>query len=237
MHPDPHPQNLRNPDGMDAGRAVRRHPPRLCAGRCCSPVGQFPHPPHSGRDGCRAAVPPAAHRAVCAHAGRADRQPGHAAGASAGLKAIYLSGWQVAADANLVRRNVSGPVALSGEFGAHGGAADQRRIAPLRPDRPAWRHDQSTYWMAPIVADAEAGFGGAAERVRADARHDRGGRRRRAFRGPARQREEMRPSGRQGAGADQPAHPHPERGPARRRRGGRGHGAVLPHRRPSAPSC
>ena len=33
-------------------------------------------------------------------AGRADRQPGRAAGRG-GLEAIYLSGWQVAADANL----------------------------------------------------------------------------------------------------------------------------------------
>ena len=36
----------------------------------------------------------------------------------AGLKAIYLSGWQVAADANTAGADVSGPVALSGRFRA-----------------------------------------------------------------------------------------------------------------------
>ena len=36
----------------------------------------------------------------------------------AGLKAIYLSGWQVAGDANAGWRNVPGPIAVSGQFGA-----------------------------------------------------------------------------------------------------------------------
>ena len=35
----------------------------------------------------------------------------------AGLKAIYLSGWQVAADANIAGEMYPGPVALSGQFG------------------------------------------------------------------------------------------------------------------------
>jgi isocitrate lyase len=40
----------------------------------------------------------------------------------AGLKAIYLSGWQVAGDANTGRRDVPGPVAVSRQFGARGRA-------------------------------------------------------------------------------------------------------------------
>jgi isocitrate lyase len=79
---------------------------------------------------------------------------------SAGLKAIYLSGWQVAADAN-----------LGGEmypdqslYPANSVPAVVRAInnALLRSD--ALHHaegaDDAPYWLAPIVADAEAGFGG-----------------------------------------------------------------------------
>ena len=78
----------------------------------------------------------------------------------AGLKAIYLSGWQVAADANIGRRDVSRPVALSGR------SVPQvvRRInnALRRADQIAkMEGDDAHYWMAPIMADAEAGFGGA----------------------------------------------------------------------------
>ncbi|MGH7643340.1 MAG: isocitrate lyase [Candidatus Dormibacteria bacterium] len=77
----------------------------------------------------------------------------------AGLKAIYLSGWQVAADAN-----------LSGEtypdqslYPANSAPALARRLnnAMLRADQIAWadgHHDGD--WVVPIVADAEAGFGG-----------------------------------------------------------------------------
>ena len=57
------------------------------------------------------------------------------------------------------------------------------------------------YWFAPIMADAEAGFGGplnAFELMKGD---DRGGRRGRPLRGPARLREEVRAHGRQGARA------------------------------------
>ena len=77
----------------------------------------------------------------------------------AGLEAIYLSGWQVAADANLVGRHVPRPEPLPRELGP----ALARRIsnALLRADQIAHAEgDDETYWLAPIVADAEAGFGG-----------------------------------------------------------------------------
>jgi isocitrate lyase len=77
----------------------------------------------------------------------------------AGLKAIYLSGWQVAADAN-----------LSGEmypdqslYPANSVPAVVKKInaALLRADQIEHAEGKtSRHWMAPIVADAEAGFGG-----------------------------------------------------------------------------
>ncbi len=78
----------------------------------------------------------------------------------AGLKAIYLSGWQVAADANLagemypdqslypvnsvpsVVKRINGALRRADQIARAEGGTDE------------------TYWMAPIVADAEAGFGG-----------------------------------------------------------------------------
>lgn len=80
----------------------------------------------------------------------------------AGLKAIYLSGWQVAADANLsgqtypdqslypansvpaVVRRINNALLRAGQIEAGEGSAEQ----------------EQKDWMAPIVADAEAGFGG-----------------------------------------------------------------------------
>ncbi len=78
----------------------------------------------------------------------------------AGLKAIYLSGWQVAADANLSRTMYPDQ-----SLYASNSVPDViRRInnALLRADQIAQSEggDDDTYWMAPIVADAEAGHGG-----------------------------------------------------------------------------
>src|SRR5689334_1912195 len=77
----------------------------------------------------------------------------------AGLKAIYLSGWQVAADANL-SGNTYPDQSL---YPANSVPAVVRRInnALMRADQidtAAGRYDRD--WFAPIVADAEAGFGG-----------------------------------------------------------------------------
>ncbi len=79
----------------------------------------------------------------------------------AGLKAIYLSGWQVAADANLAGHTYPD----QSLYPANSAPALVRRInnALLRADRIAHAdgNGDGTYWLAPIVADAEAGFGGA----------------------------------------------------------------------------
>src|SRR5687767_6911870 len=77
----------------------------------------------------------------------------------AGLEAIYLSGWQVAADANLV----GGTYPDQSLYPANSGPALARRInnALLRADQIAHAEgDDEIHWLAPIVADAEAGFGG-----------------------------------------------------------------------------
>jgi isocitrate lyase len=77
----------------------------------------------------------------------------------AGLKAIYLSGWQVAADANLSGHTYPD----QSLYPANSVPAVVRRInnALLRADQIdhlAGRRERE--WLAPIVADAEAGFGG-----------------------------------------------------------------------------
>ncbi|BDG05371.1 malate synthase A [Anaeromyxobacter oryzae] len=77
----------------------------------------------------------------------------------AGLKAIYLSGWQVAADANTAAQTYPD----QSLYPANSVPEIVRRI-----NRAFQRADQiehaegkdGTYWFAPIVADAEAGFGG-----------------------------------------------------------------------------
>ncbi|MCL4297177.1 MAG: isocitrate lyase [Anaerolineae bacterium] len=77
----------------------------------------------------------------------------------AGLKAIYLSGWQVAADAN-----------LSGQMYPDQSLYPANSVPHVvkRINQTLQRADQiyhaegknDIYWFAPIVADAEAGFGG-----------------------------------------------------------------------------
>jgi len=77
----------------------------------------------------------------------------------AGLKAIYLSGWQVAADANLAGQTYPD----QSLYPASSAPALVRRInnALMRADQIAHAEgDDSIEWLAPIVADAEAGFGG-----------------------------------------------------------------------------
>jgi isocitrate lyase len=77
----------------------------------------------------------------------------------AGLEAIYLSGWQVAADAN----NAGEMYPDQSLYPASSVPEVVRRINKTfqRADQIAkLEGDTSTYWFAPIVADAEAGFGG-----------------------------------------------------------------------------
>ena len=80
----------------------------------------------------------------------------------AGLQAIYLSGWQVAADANLAGETYPD----QSLYPVNSVPQAVRRInnALLRADQIAWSESDGgssgPHWLAPIVADAEAGFGG-----------------------------------------------------------------------------
>ncbi|GAA0713362.1 isocitrate lyase [Dactylosporangium roseum] len=79
----------------------------------------------------------------------------------AGLGAIYLSGWQVAADANTAGHTYPD----QSLYPVNSVPQVVRRInnALLRADQIASTEgsEDGRYWLAPIVADAEAGFGGA----------------------------------------------------------------------------
>ncbi|MFC7786089.1 MULTISPECIES: isocitrate lyase [unclassified Rossellomorea] len=77
----------------------------------------------------------------------------------AGLKAIYLSGWQVAADANLAGQMYPD----QSLYPANSVPSVVKRInqALQRADQVHYvEGDESIDWFVPIVADAEAGFGG-----------------------------------------------------------------------------
>jgi len=76
-----------------------------------------------------------------------------------GLEAIYLSGWQVAADGNLAGQTYPD----QSIYPSNSVPALVRRLnnALIRADQIEWSEGQSGRdWMVPIVADAEAGFGG-----------------------------------------------------------------------------
>ena len=134
----------------------------------------------------------------------------------AGLKAIYVSGWQVAADANLAGHMYPD----QSLYPANSVPAVVKRInqALQRADQIDHAEGKNEIdWFAPIVADAEAGFGGPLnvfELVKAMIEAGAAGD---SFRRSAREREKMRTHGRQGSGADTRRH----RASDRRASGGR----------------
>ncbi len=80
----------------------------------------------------------------------------------AGLQAVYLSGWQVAGDANLAAQTYPD----QSLYPANSAPALVRRItnALTRADQIDWQEtagNPDKDWFVPIMADAEAGFGGA----------------------------------------------------------------------------
>jgi isocitrate lyase len=78
---------------------------------------------------------------------------------AAGMKAIYLSGWQVAADANLAGEMYPD----QSLYPANSVPAVVKKInsALMRRDQIEYMEGEPQRdWMVPIVADAEAGFGG-----------------------------------------------------------------------------
>ena len=149
----------------------------------------------------------------------------------AGLQAIYLSGWQVAADFERQRLDVPRPVALPGQF--------RPRAARRRSTRRSQRADQIEHleggakrdWFAPILADAEAGFGGPLNCFEIMKAYIEAGAAGVHFEDQLASREEVRPPRRQGADPDPGGDPQPRRGAARRRRLRRADDPRRPHRR------
>ncbi|MBA3471267.1 MAG: isocitrate lyase [Herpetosiphonaceae bacterium] len=77
----------------------------------------------------------------------------------AGLKAIYLSGWQVAADANIAGQMYPD----QSLYPANSVPQVVQRINQTLQRADQIHHSEGkddVYWFAPIIADAEAGFGG-----------------------------------------------------------------------------
>ncbi len=77
----------------------------------------------------------------------------------AGLKAIYLSGWQVAGDNNTANQTYPDQSLYPADAAPN--LAKRINNALIRADQIAHMDGQhDVHWMAPVVADAESGFGG-----------------------------------------------------------------------------
>ena len=140
----------------------------------------------------------------------------------AGLKAIYVSGWQVAGDMNTAGQTYPDqslyPVDSVPNLVRRINNALQRAdeitqsTRACRPDAPLARAPRRR---------RRSGLRRRAQRLRVDEGHDRGRGRRGALRGPALLVEEMRSHGRQGAGAHPGGHRQARGGAAGGRRAGR----------------
>ena len=130
----------------------------------------------------------------------------------AGLKAIYLSGWQVAADAN-----------LAGHMYPDQSLYPSNSVPQVvkRINQALQRADHRR---------RRSRFRRRAERVRADEDDDRGRRGRGPLRGPARIREKVRTPRREGPRPDLAVHPHPGLCSPGSGRHGRSHAGRGPHR-------
>ncbi|CAA9307258.1 MAG: Isocitrate lyase, partial [uncultured Gemmatimonadaceae bacterium] len=207
----------------------RRHAPVLDRRRR-APAGVGAHRAHPRPARRRAAVG-AAHRArLRPRVRRPHRRPGRADGArrARGHLPLRLAG---RGRRQPRRADLPRPVALPGQLGAQRRPAHQPGAAARRRDRG--RRGEA---RRPPLVRADRGrrrgrLRRPAQRVRADEGHDRGRRRGRALRGPALEREEVRPPRRQGARAHGALRAHARRGAPRGRRARRAHRARRPHRR------
>ena len=126
----------------------------------------------------------AAHGGLRRRARRPDRQPGDAAGQgrAQGDLPLRLAG---RGRRQRRRRDVSGPVAVPGQFGAAGGQAHQQYAAARGPAQPRRRQTDEHRFPAADRRRRRSRFRRRAQCLRTDEGDDRGRRRRRAFRGPA----------------------------------------------------
>ncbi len=148
----------------------------------------------------------------------------------AGLKAIYLSGWQVAADGNLATQ-VYPDQSL---YPANSVPAMVRRLnnALLRADQIDWAEGRSeTDWLVPIVADAEAGFGGPLNAFELMKGMIEAGAAAVHFEDQLAAEKKCGHLGGKVLVPTRPVHPHAARGAARGRRARRADAGRRPHRR------
>ena len=148
----------------------------------------------------------------------------------AGLRAIYLSGWQVAADANLAGETYPD----QSLYPANSVPAVVRRInnALRRADQIAWSSGTlDRDWLAPIVADAEAGFGGTLHAFELMGSMIEAGAAGVHFEDQLASEKKCGHLGGQGARPDRAVRADPHRRPARRRRRRRADRADRPDRR------
>jgi isocitrate lyase len=161
-------------------------------------------PSHARRERRQAAVGIAPHRGFVPTLGtftgnQAMQQ------VKAGLKAIYLSGWQVAADANTSGNMYPDQSLYPVDSVPNVVRASTRRCSVPTRSRSMERPTAMTTANRLVRADHRRCRGGLrrrAQRVRADEGDDRGGRGGSPLRGPARVGEEVRAPGRQGAPPD-----------------------------------
>ena len=148
---------------------------------------------------------------------RADGQPGRSRGQGGPARRSTSRGWQVAADANLAGQMYPDQSLYPCNSVPH--VVKRINHALQRADQI--QHAEGKNGDRLVRADRRRRRGRLrrpAQRLRAHEGHDRGRRRRRPLRGPARLREEVRAHGRQGPGPDLAVHPDADRRPARRRR-------------------
>jgi hypothetical protein len=182
--------------------ALEGHHPALQRRRNAQAAGHPDHRLHLCQNRRQTPVAPHQHRRLCAALGaltgnQAVQQ------VEAGLKAIYLSGWQVAADANLAGEMYPDQSLYpANSVPAVVRASTMPCAAPIRSRCWTARAKRDPTgsppsWPTPKPDSA------APQRLRTDETDDRCRRRRGPLRRPAGSRQKVRPHGRQGAGADQ----------------------------------
>ena len=148
-----------------------------------------------------------------------------------GLNALYLSGWQVAGDNNLASHTYPD----QSLYPSNSVPAVVKRLnnALMRADQiDALEGKSDTDWFVPIVADAEAGFGGAIHAFELMRGMIEAGAAGVHYEDQLSSAKEVRPHGRQGSHSHQHVRTHPQRREARRRRPGRAHHPLRTDGRP-----
>src|ERR1051325_5839863 len=196
----PHQRSTSAGAGLGPEPAVERREPRLLGRRRGAAAREPARRALAGEAGRAEALEAHAGNAVREFARRAHREPGRAAGE--GRRSRDLSpGLAGRGRRQRFAADVPRPVPLCRLVGSHRGAPDQQRVGARRPDPVDGRQERGRLFRA-HRGRRRVGLRRRAERLRADALDDRGRRRGRALRRPARLGEEVRPHGRQGAGPD-----------------------------------